>query len=100
MGLRLAPGRTYRGVITINREEWKLKVKSAGWGDAEVVDVPEYDVNPQPLGACPFEEECQILESPTFFICERKLKERTKRSRNKLMMTHPRAALCFSSHRV
>jgi DNA topoisomerase-3 len=27
------------------------------------------------VGVCPFEEECHVVESPTQFICERKLKE-------------------------
>ena len=32
-------------------------------------------MNPEPLGRCPFEEDCTIVESPTQFVCERKLKE-------------------------
>jgi DNA topoisomerase-3 len=32
-------------------------------------------VNPEPLGRCPFGEECSVVESPTQFVCERKLKE-------------------------
>jgi len=32
-------------------------------------------VNPEPLGRCPFDEDCGIVESPTQFLCERKLKE-------------------------
>jgi DNA topoisomerase-3 len=62
-------------VITVDKDEWKLKVKSAGWNDESSSDTPEYDVNPEPLGRCPFEEECTIIESPTLFVCERKLKE-------------------------
>jgi DNA topoisomerase-3 len=74
-GFTARSGRTYRGVITVDKDEWKLKVKSAGWNDESSSDIPEYDVNPEPLGRCPFEEECSIIESPTLFVCERKLKE-------------------------
>ena len=74
-GFTARNGRTYRGNITLDRDEWKLKVKSAGWNDEAASDVPEYDVNPEPLGRCPFEEECQTIETPTLFVCERKLKE-------------------------
>jgi DNA topoisomerase-3 len=39
-----------------------------------VSDQPEYEVNPEPLGRCPFDEDCQVVESPTQFVCERALK--------------------------
>ncbi len=74
-GFTARSGRTYRGVITLDKDEWKLKVKSAGWNDESSVDTPEYDVNTDPLGRCPFEEDCQIIETPTLFVCERKQKE-------------------------
>ena len=56
-------------------DEWSIKVRSAGWNEESASDQPEYDVNPEPLGRCPFEEECRIVESPREYICERKLKE-------------------------
>jgi DNA topoisomerase-3 len=74
-GFTARNGRTYRGVITLNTDEWKLDVKSAGWNDEASTDTPEYEVDPEPLGRCPFEEDCSIVESPTQFICERALKE-------------------------
>ncbi|MGH0031355.1 MAG: topoisomerase C-terminal repeat-containing protein, partial [Myxococcota bacterium] len=74
-GFTARSGRTYRATIEIDDEEWKLKVKSVGWNEDSASDQPEYDVNPEPLGRCPFEEECSIVESPTQFVCERKLKE-------------------------
>jgi DNA topoisomerase-3 len=46
-----------------------------GWNQEAANDQPEYDVNPEPLGRCPFDEDCGIIESPTQFVCERKLKE-------------------------
>jgi DNA topoisomerase-3 len=75
-GFTARNGRTYKGNIHLNREEWQLKVKSLGYNEGEgVSDQPEYDVNSDPLGRCPFEEECQVLESPRQFVCERTLKE-------------------------
>ena len=74
-GFTARNGRTYRGVLWIDDEEWKVKVKSSGWNEDLASDTPEYDVNPEPLGRCPFEEDCAIVESPTLFVCERKLKQ-------------------------
>lgn len=75
-GFTARDGRTYKGTIEIDREAWRMKVRSAGPGEGESASAsPQYDVNPEPLGRCPFEEDCQVVESPTHFICERKLKE-------------------------
>jgi DNA topoisomerase-3 len=74
-GFTARNGRTYRAIIEIDREEWKLKVSSVGWNQEASSDQPEYDVDPEPLGRCPFDEDCNIVESPTQFMCERKLKE-------------------------
>ena len=75
-GFTARNGRTYRAHIEIDREAWQIKVRSAGWDEGgTVIDVPEYEVNPEPLGRCPFEEECSVVESPTQFVCERALKD-------------------------
>jgi len=74
-GFTARNGRTYRAIIEIDRDEWKLKVSSVGWNQEASSDQPEYDVDPEPLGRCPFDEDCNIVESPTQFVCERKLKE-------------------------
>jgi DNA topoisomerase-3 len=75
-GFTARNGRTYKGFIELDREEWKLQVRSLGYNEGEgVSDLVEYEVNPDPLGRCPFEEECSVVESPTEFVCERKLKE-------------------------
>ena len=75
-GFTARSGRTYRAHIEIDREAWQLKVRSAGWDEGgTAIDVPEYDVNPEPLGRCPFDEDCNVVESPTQFICERALKD-------------------------
>ena len=75
-GFTARSGRTYRAHIEIDREAWQVKVRSAGWDEGgTAVDVPEYEVNPEPLGRCPFEEECSVVESPTQFVCERALKD-------------------------
>ena len=74
-GFTARNGRTYTGNMEIDREKWQLKVRSLGYDEGVVSDQPEYEVNPEPLGRCPFEEECQVVESPTQFVCERQLKE-------------------------
>ncbi len=75
-GFTARDGRTYKGVIEIDREAWRMKVRSVGPGEGESASAAlEYEVDPEPLGRCPFDEECQVVESPTLFVCERKLKE-------------------------
>jgi DNA topoisomerase-3 len=74
-GFTARNGRTYKGFIEVDREEWKLVVKSLGYNEGEgVSELVEYDVNPDPLGPCPFDEGCSVVESPTQYICERQLK--------------------------
>jgi DNA topoisomerase-3 len=74
-GFTARDGRTYRGVLELNRDDWTLSVRAAGWNEDAASAEPEFEVNPEPLGRCPFEEDCCIVESPTQFVCERKLKE-------------------------
>jgi DNA topoisomerase-3 len=74
-GFTARDGRTYRGVLEIVPEEWTLAVRPAGWNDEASSGEPEFEVNPEPLGRCPFEEDCMVVESPTQFVCERRLKE-------------------------
>ena len=74
-GFTARNGRTYRGVMEIDREEWKLTVTSAGYNQESVSDQPEYDVDPEPLGVCPEGHDCSIIESPRFFVCRRALPE-------------------------
>lgn len=76
-GFTARSGRTYRGVIELlPDEDWKLKVRSLGYDQGGgVSDQPEYEVDPEPLDRCPFDEDCQVVESPTQFVCERKLKQ-------------------------
>jgi DNA topoisomerase-3 len=74
-GFTARNGRTYRGYLEIDREAWQVKVRSLGYDEGSVSDQPEYDVNPEPLSRCPFEEECQVVESPMQYLCERALKQ-------------------------
>jgi len=75
-GFAARDGRTYRGRIELDRDDWQLRVRSLGWNEGEALsDQPEYEVDPTPLGRCPFEEDCHVVESPRQFVCERKLKE-------------------------
>ncbi len=74
-GFTARNGRTYKGFLELDREAWQVKVRSLGYDEGQVSDQPEYDVNPEPLGTCPFEETCQVVESPTQYVCERALKQ-------------------------
>ena len=74
-GFTARNGRTYQALLEIDREEWKVKIRPVAWEEGTVREDPEYEVNTEPVGPCPFEEECHVVESPTHFICERKLKE-------------------------
>ncbi len=73
-GFTARNGRTYRGHIEINREEWKLKVRSAGWNEESALDIPEYEVNTAPLGTCPLDCELNVVETSTEYACESRLK--------------------------
>jgi DNA topoisomerase-3 len=75
-GFTARNGRTYRATLELDPEEaFKVRVKSLGYDEGSVSDQPEYEVNPEPLGACPFEEDCRVVESTTLFVCERTLKD-------------------------
>lgn len=74
-GFTARNGRTYQAALEVDRDEWVVRVRPVAWEDGQVREDPEYEVDPEPLAACPFEEECAVVESPTHFLCERKLKE-------------------------
>ena len=68
-GFTARSGRTYRGHIELDRDEWKLKVRSAGWNEETASDVPEYEINTEPLGPCPLSCGEQVIETPTEYVC-------------------------------
>ena len=74
-GFTARNGRTYQALLEIDREAWQVKIRPVAWDEGTVREDPEYEVDTEPVGVCPFEEECHVVESPTQFICERKLKE-------------------------
>jgi DNA topoisomerase-3 len=76
-GFTARNGRTYRGSIEVDRDEWKLTVNSEGWNEEAASDQPEYDVNTEPLGRCPICEEFDVVETATQFSCAERLKEQS-----------------------
>jgi hypothetical protein len=78
-GFTARNGRTYRGYIELDRDEWKLKVRSAGWNEETASDIPEYEVNAEPLGICPLagpdqqDGDHQVIETATEFSCRERL---------------------------
>lgn len=73
-GFTARNGRTYKGHLELDPDEGKVKVVSEGWNEEASTDVAEYDVNTEPLGRCPFGEDCEVIETPTHFSCRRRLK--------------------------
>src|SRR5262245_13350528 len=66
-------GRTYKGHLEIDHDDWRVRVVSEGWSEDAASETPEYEVNPAPLGPCPASEECEVIETPTYFACTTRL---------------------------
>jgi DNA topoisomerase-3 len=73
-GFTARDGRTYKGVLEVDREQWKVVVRSEGWSGEASSDQPEYEVDPTPLARCPICEEHDVVETPTHFVCAGRLK--------------------------
>jgi DNA topoisomerase-3 len=78
-GFTARNGRTYRGSIEIDRDQWKLTVNSEGWNEEAASDQPEYEVDTEPLGRCPICEEFDVVETSTQFVCAERLKDQNER---------------------
>ena len=74
-GFTARNGRTYKGVLELDRDEWKVKVRSVGWNEDGESATPEYEVNTEPLGTCPICDEHDVVETSTSFECEARLKQ-------------------------
>jgi DNA topoisomerase-3 len=62
-------GRTYNGILRIEDHELKLDpIKGSGGEIAS--DIPEYDVDERPLGACPLDCGSEVIETSTLFRCK------------------------------
>jgi len=72
-GFTARNGRTYKGQIEVDRDEWKLKVRSAGWNEEAASDTPEYEVDERALGDCIAGCGSKVVETPTEFSCEERL---------------------------
>jgi DNA topoisomerase-3 len=82
-GFTARNGRTYRGYLEIDEEESKLVVRSSGWNEESTSEIPEYEVNEEPLATCPACKKAQVVETSTQFICADKLKDETEWERKK-----------------
>ena len=80
-GFAARNGRTYKGIAEIDREEWKVVVRSQGWNEEGTNDQPEYEVNTDPLGRCPICDDHDVVETPTQYLCEERLKEEERREK-------------------
>ena len=72
-GFTARNGRTYKGRLVLDRDEGKVKVISEGWNEESASDIPEYEVNTEPVGRCPCNEDCEIIETSTQYICPKRL---------------------------
>lgn len=77
-GFTARNGRTYRGQIEVDRDEWKLKVQSIGWNDEATNDTPEYDIDERPLGTCPVGCKRDVVETATEYTCQERLEAERK----------------------
>ncbi len=73
-GFTARNGRTYKGHLELDRDEGKVKVVSEGWNEESSSDIPEYEINAEPLGRCPICKDREIIETATQYICPTRLK--------------------------
>jgi DNA topoisomerase-3 len=73
-------GRTYKGHLEIDHDEWRVRVFSEGWSEEAASEQPEYEVNAAPLGPCPFSPDCEVVETPTHFACTTRLAAEEKQA--------------------
>jgi DNA topoisomerase-3 len=66
-------GRSYKGHLEIDHDEWRVRVFSEGWSEETASETPEYEVNAAPLGPCPQSSDCEVVETPTQFACTTRL---------------------------
>jgi DNA topoisomerase-3 len=82
-GFTARDGRTYKGHLEIDRDTWKVVVRSEGFSGEGESAQPEYDVDPTPLGRCPLCEEHDVVETATQFACAGRLKAQEEDAQRK-----------------
>jgi DNA topoisomerase III len=82
-GFTARDGRTYKGHLEIDRDTWKIVVRSEGFSGEGESAQPEYEVNPEPLGRCPLCDEHDLVETPTQFACAGRLKQQEEDAQRK-----------------
>jgi DNA topoisomerase-3 len=73
-GFTARSGRTYKGTLEVDTDEWRVRIHAEAWNDEAASETPEYEVNTEPLGPCPFSEDCEVVETPTQFACTTRLR--------------------------
>jgi DNA topoisomerase-3 len=82
-GFTARDGRTYKGHLELDRDTWKVLVRSEGFSGEGESAQPEYEVNPEPLGRCPLCEDQDVVETPTQFACAGRLKAQEEDAQRK-----------------
>ncbi len=67
-GFTTRDGRTYNGRLALDGLEVKLVSTGGSTGEVQS-ETPEYEVNEDPLGACPMGCGSEVVETPTQFRC-------------------------------
>jgi DNA topoisomerase-3 len=80
-GFTYRDGRTYDARLSLEDGELQLHPVQGSAGE-RVSDVPEYDVDTQPIGSCPMGCGSDVVETPTQFRCEAGLAKEAQNQQN------------------
>jgi DNA topoisomerase-3 len=67
-GFMYRDGRIYSGILKLEGLELKLFPEAPTDGE-RATDMPEYEVNEEPLGPCPRDHGSEVVETPTHYVC-------------------------------
>ncbi len=70
-GFMTRQGRTYRGQLEL--VDGAVELKRVAGGEGDLMGMPEYEVNEQPLTTCPTCQKGQVKETRSTFICSQGL---------------------------
>lgn len=85
-------GRTYKGCLEIADLQVVLHPIAGSEQSGPNEPQVQFEVNPEPLGPCPIhkDEPCQVVESPTEYICQNRLKQIEAGARKPIGVVLPR----------
>ena len=66
-GFMTRQGRTYRGQLEL--VDGAVELKRVAGGESDLMGMPEYEVNEQPLATCPTCKKGDVVETRSTFVC-------------------------------